>query len=431
MTELNTVPEEFLHFIWENKLFDSNHLYTTEGELVEIIHTGYRNHNSGPDFFNAKVKIAGTIWAGNIEIHKKASDWHKHNHTNDKAYSNVILHAVEKADIPILRDNLSEIPTVELFWPSHLTRNYNNLLKADSWICCQDDFHKIDPVALRIGFNRLMIERLEEKTGEITLRLNNNHHNWNETFYQMLARTFGFKVNASPFELLAKAVPEQLLARHRSRLFSIEAMLFGTSGLLHEELFGDKYFMDLRNEYSFLAKKYSLKMIEAHLWKFMRMRPVNFPTVRIAQLAALVYRSHVLFGKIIDCSTLKDLRMLFKVTASDYWDTHYRFNRKAPNAVPKELGDHSIDSLIINVVIPFLFVYGENQNQSHLKNKALDFLEELPPENNAIIRKWEALGIDARSAFETQALLQLKNKHCIKKLCLNCSIGHTIIKNIS
>lgn len=430
MAELKEVPEEFLHFIWENKLFKSKNLLTTQKETLEIIHTGYRNHNSGPDFFNAKIKIAGTIWAGNIEIHKKASDWHKHHHSDDKAYSNVILHAVEKADIPIFRENKSEIAAVELSWPLQLTQNYQTLLESDTWICCQNDFHKINPVALQISFNRLMIERLEEKTNEILSRLENNHQNWNETFYQMLARMFGFKVNSAPFELLAKAVPEQLLARHRNRLFSLEAFLFGTSGLLHSELFGDKYFMDLRNEFGFLSKKYSLKMIESHLWKFMRMRPVNFPTIRIAQLAALVFRSHSLFAQIIDCTNLKDLKMLFNVTASDYWNTHYRFNRQAPNNFPKDLGDHSINSLIINVVIPFLFVYGENQNQNHLKNRALDILEELPPEKNSIISKWEALGIKARSAFETQALLQLKNKHCNKKLCLNCSVGHKIINYI-
>lgn len=431
MANPNAIPEDFLHFIWENRLFHARNLHTVNGESLEIINTGHRNTDSGPDFFNARVKIDGTLWAGNIEIHKKASDWDKHQHTNDKAYSNVILHAVELADKPVSRENKSEIPTIELKWPEQLTRNYQSLLEANTWISCQDVFHKVDPVMLRLGFNRLMIERLEDKTSEIIVRLERNRHNWNESFYQMLSRMFGFNVNATPFELLARNVPEHLLAKHRNSTFQLEAMLFGASGLLHEELFGDQYFMDLRNEYGFLAKKYAIGMVEAHLWKFMRMRPVNFPTIRISQLAALTYRSQGLFSKILDCQSLKDIQKLFKVKASDYWESHYRFNKPAPRSAPKELGESSVNTLIINVIVPFLFVYGEKQNQHHLKNRALDFLEELPAENNSIIRRWATLGVEARSAFETQALLQLKNKHCLKKTCLNCTIGNKLVKEIS
>ena len=273
-----------------------------------------------------------------------------------------------------------------------------------------------------------MIERLENKTEEIVKRLEENIQNWNETFYQMLARMFGFKVNAVPFELLAKAVPEHILAKHRNSLFQLEALLFGASGLLHTELFGDGYFLDLRKEFDFLAKKYALKGVEPHLWKFMRMRPGNFPTIRIAQFAGLAYNSHGLFGKILDCGNLDELKNLLKVNASGYWVFHYRFNRPAPRAMPRELGEQSVNSIIINVIIPFLFVYGEKQNQHHLKNRALDFLEKLPPEDNVIIRKWESLGVIARSAFETQALLQLKNIHCNRKLCLGCSIGNALVK---
>lgn len=431
MANPKALPEEFLHFIWENKLFHTQNIRTITGETLEIINTGYRNSDSGPDFFNARINIDGTTWAGNVEIHKKASDWERHHHTNDKAYSNVILHVVEQADKPVSRENHTDIATLELKWPVQFTNNYRSLLESNTWISCQKLFYKIDPVMLRLGFNRLMIERLEDKTSEIILRLERNHHNWNESFYQMLSRMFGFNVNASPFEMLARTVPEQLLARHKNSIFQLEAMLFGASGLLHEELIGDQYFMDLRNEYCFLAKKYSLGMVEAHLWKFMRMRPVNFPTIRISQLAALTYRSQGLFSKILECQTLKDIKKLFKVKASDYWESHYRFNRPAPNPGPKELGESSINTLIINVIVPFLFVYGEKQNQHHLKNKALDFLEELPPENNSIIRKWAALGVDTRSAFETQALLQLKNKHCMKKSCLNCAIGNKLVKTIN
>jgi hypothetical protein len=273
-----------------------------------------------------------------------------------------------------------------------------------------------------------MIERLENKTGEIEKRLAENKNNWNETFYQMLARMFGFKVNAVPFELLAKAVPMQILAKHKSNLFQLEALLFGTSGLLNEELIGDEYFIRLRDEFSFLYKKYNLKTVEPHLWKFMRLRPVNFPTIRIAQLAHLIQKSQGLFSKIIETDDLPGLKNLFEVKASDYWDSHYRFNKNTTRRQPKELGETSINTLIINVVAPFLFVYGEKHNQEHLKNRALDFLEQLPAENNSIVKNWKGLGVQPRSAFETQALIWLKNSYCEPKKCLNCQIGNKLVK---
>ncbi|MGM0622124.1 MAG: DUF2851 family protein, partial [Bacteroidota bacterium] len=379
-------------------------------------------------FFNAQVKIDDTLWAGNIEIHKKASDWEKHNHNIDKAYENVILHVVEEADKPTFRMNGTEIPTLEITWPEQFTSNYRKLLDSKSWIACQEQFHQVDPVLLRLGFNRLMIERLENKTGEIEKRLTENKNNWNETFYQMLARMFGFKVNAIPFELLAKAVPMQILAKHKSNLFQLEALLFGTSGLLNEELIGDDYFIRLREEFSFLYKKYNLKTVEPHLWKFMRLRPVNFPTIRIAQLAHLIQKSQGLFSKIIETDNLPGLKNLFEVKASDYWDSHYQFNKNTTRSQPKELGETSINTLIINVVAPFLFVYGEKQNQEYLKNRALDFLEQLPAEKNSIVKNWEGLGIQPRSAFETQALIELKTRYCEPKKCLNCQIGNKLVK---
>lgn len=430
MSTPKAVPEDFLHFVWENRLFFSDNLQTLGGEPLEIVNTGRKNTNAGPDFFNAKVKIGDTVWAGNIEIHKKASDWEKHNHAENKAYENVILHVVEKADRQILRENGSEIATLEIAWPEQYTHNYQKLLDAQTWIACQEQFHRIDPVVLQLGFNRLMIERLEDKTGEIIQRLEQNRQNWNETFYQMLARMFGFKVNAVPFEMLAKAVPMNILAKHKNSPAQLEALLFGASGLLHEELFGDDYFLELRKEFGFLYKKYNLKPVEAHLWKFMRLRPGNFPTLRISQLAALIHRSHGLFSKILETEKVEELKKLFRVKSSDYWDNHYRFNKPSPRFQTKDLGENSIETIIINVVIPFLFVYGEKQNQHHLKNRALEFLEELPPENNSIVEKWEKLGVSARSAFETQALLQLKNKHCTTKKCLACPIGNKLVKSL-
>jgi hypothetical protein len=429
MATPNNLPEEFLQYIWENRLFYTDNLTTTTGERVEVVKTGQRNSDSGPDFFNAKIKIGETVWAGNVEIHKKSSDWQKHNHQNDMAYDSVILHVVETDDSPVKRANNKTIPTLLLKYPERLRINYQNLLDAQTWIACQNQFHKVNPVVLQLGFNRLMIERLEDKTGEILERLEQNNNDWNETFYQVLAKMFGFKVNAIPFELLAKSLSLKTLAKHKNSLLQLEALLFGNAGLLNTQLLGDSYFLQLRNEYSFLYKKYKLKGIESHLWKFMRLRPGNFPTIRISQLAALIYRSHGLFSKIIEIDKIDELKKLFEVSASEYWNSHYNFNKLSKRNSKKRLGETSVNVLIINIVIPFLFVYGEKQNRDYLKNRALEFLEQLPPERNSIISNWKKLGIETRSAFETQALLQLKNIYCKKKKCLNCQIGVKIVKN--
>ena len=428
MSTPNNLPEEFLQYIWENRLFISEKLVTTNNENLKILNVGRRNTDSGPDFFNAKIKIEDTIWAGNIEIHKKSSDWKKHKHHTNKAYDSVILHVVENDDQPVNRTNNQLIPTLILKYPERLRTNYQNLLDAKTWIACQNQFHKIDPIILQLGFNRLMIDRLEDKTDEILGMLNRNKNDWNETFYQMLTKMFGFKVNAIPFELLAKSLPLQILAKHKNNLQQVEALLFGNSGLLNIQLLGDDYYLKLRNEYSFLYNKYQLKGVESHLWKFMRLRPGNFPTIRISQLAALIHRSHGLFSKIIEIESIENLKKLFKVNASEYWNSHYNFNKLSKINSKKELGENSINTLIINIVIPFLFVFGEKQNKPHLKNRALEFLEQLPPENNSIISKWKKLGIESRSALETQALLQLKNIYCEKKKCLNCQIGVKLVK---
>ncbi|MFA5589003.1 MAG: DUF2851 family protein [Bacteroidales bacterium] len=425
-----TVPEEFLCFIWENRLFSTDKLKTIDNESIEVVHAGRRNSHSGPDFFNAKIKIGETLWAGNIEIHKKASDWERHNHSGDRAYENVILHVVEQADRQIRRENGTKIATLEMKWPEQLSKNYQKLLDAKTWIACQEQFHLVNPTMLQLGFHRLMVERLEEKTDEIIGILEKNQQNWNETFYQILARMFGFKVNAIPFELLAKAIPLKILGKHKNSLHQLESLLFGSSGLLSEELFGDSYFTGLRNEFDFLQKKYKLNIVEPHLWKHMRMRPGNFPAIRISQFAALIYRSSSLFSKILKTESVEEIRNLFNVKASEYWDSHYRFNKPSAKVYPKRLGVSAINTLIINVVVPFLFVYGENQNQHYLKDRALDFLEKLPPENNSITDKWKKLGVEPKSAFDSQALLQLKTRHCAQKRCLNCPVGVKLVKRI-
>lgn len=418
--------EDFLQFIWKHRLFHPNKLKTEQEEGIKVIHPGQQNRDAGPDFFNARIRIGETTWAGNVEIHQRSSDWFRHKHEQDAAYDNVVLHVVQKNDKEIKNTKGEIIPTVELEYPGYLEQNYETLLKSKQWISCADSFHEVDPLELQIWFHGLMVERLQQKTANIIQQLSLNNNDWNETFYQFLARNFGFKTNTVPFELLSRALPLSVLSKHKSDLFQLEALLFGTAGLLNEQLLGDDYFLALRQEFSFLYKKYKLHPIEPHLWKFLRLRPVNFPTVRLAQFAALIHQSTALFSHLVEEKDLSKIHQLFNVKASDYWDTHYRFNKTSPKR-QKSLGDSAFQNIIINTVVPFLFVYGDYHNQQQLKDKALDFLENLPAEKNSILDNWQKLGVEVRSAFDSQALIQLKNCYCNPKNCLNCRIGTKLI----
>ncbi len=421
------ITEDFLQFVWEQKLFNGNCMKTVTGEKTEVLDPGLRNRDSGPDFFNARVRIGTTLWAGNIEIHKNSSDWKKHHHQDDGSYNNIILHVVLHYDTPVKRTSGEEIPALVLDFPDHLYDNYRLLMNSSNWIPCQEKFRSVNRLVMKIGFNRLMIERLQERRGEIVQSLQMNAQDWNETFYHFLARNFGFKTNAVPFELLAKSVPHHILEKHQENILILEALLFGQSGLLHQELLGDDYFLKLRADYEFFAKKYHLKPIPGHLWKFLRLRPVNFPTIRIAQFAALIQQAAGLFSRISESPVLPALRNLFHVKASDYWTNHYKFSQPSRSLV-KHLGNSSIDNIIINTVVPVIFVYGETTGNTCLRERALEWLGELPPEENSVMDGWSKLGVEPESAFESQALLQLRNRYCLRKRCLHCHIGTRIIK---
>lgn len=420
--------EDFLQFIWEQRLFDRENQATTAGEKLEIIHTGTRNTDSGPDFFNAKIKIGDTLWAGNVEIHVNASDWYKHQHHIDAAYDNIILHVVVNGDKPAIRAGGETIPTLIMSYPQHLFENYSRLLASQTWIPCESDFHKIDPFVLKIGFNRLLIDRLEDKTCDIIDNLALNRQNWNETFYRFLAQNFGFKTNALPFKLLAQSLPVGILGKHKNNLQQIESLLFGQAGLLHDEI-DDDYYRQLRTEYAFLSKKYALSPMSGHLWKFMRLRPVNFPTIRIAQFAALINKSSNLLSKILDSKNLDSVIKSFDVKASEYWESHYKFGSETSAKGPRRLGESAIYNIIINTVVPFMFVYGNYNSKNHLKDNALEWLDNIPPESNSIISGWKRLGVEPRSAFDTQALIQLKNRYCTLRKCLQCHVGNKLIRN--
>lgn len=419
------MKESILHYIWQQKLFNRHELKTCTGETVEVIDTGRLNTDAGPDFFNAKIKIADTVWAGNIEIHTRASDWHKHNHQNDKSYDNVILHVVKLADMEVQRTTGEQIPQMELIYPADIECRYEELIATQKWIPCADKISDVPDIFIQSWKNALLTERLEQKMKAIQQLLDENNQHWEETFYIILARSFGFNTNSHAFEKLAMSLPLSVIGKHKNDLFQIEALLFGQSGLLNGD-FNDDYSIKLRKEYHFLQSKFNLKPIQVESWKLLRLRPDNFPHIRIAQFAALIHHSSKLFSKIIENPDISYLNEIFKTEPSQYWKTHYLFgNESAPKM--KKLGMNSIHSLIINTVVPFLFCYAYQKNNQDLKDKALSLLEKIPAEKNAVINGWKNTGIIIQTAYDSQAFLQLKKLYCDEKKCLRCRIGHKVL----
>jgi hypothetical protein len=426
---MNAMKEDFLHYIWKLKHLNTLDLFTTCGQPVTIIKSGEHNTDAGPDFFNARLKIGNTIWAGNIEVHLRGSDWYRHLHPRDTSYDSIILHLVYEHDKDIRRKDGSQVPVLELkkYLIKEAWTNYERLQKSTHWLACQNRILEIDPVFIHQLLDRMLLERLEQKTLGIAASFHKNNSGWEETFYAFLARNFGFKINALPFELLAKSLSLSCIYKHRDSQMQIEALLFGQAGFLKDN-FTDPYPAGLKKEYLFLKNKFKLKPLEKHLWKFMRLRPLNFPTLRISQFSSLMYSASGLFSRVLECTSVDDLRSCFSVDASSYWNDHYLFD--VPSVFQKKtLGDAALNNLIINTVVPFFFYYGQEKNLPHYKDLAINFLENLPAEKNAIISKWTAIGIKPDSSSGSQALLQLKNEYCFKKKCLNCTIGSNLIRS--
>ncbi len=433
--------EDFLHFLWRTRRFDLSNLETTTGQSLEILDFGeYNRLDSGADFQNVKIKIDDLTWFGNVEMHLKSSDWLLHKHQNDAAYGNVILHVVYEEDVPIFYQNSniknkkegSLLPCLVLKnrIPEGIFQNYWSILNNEHWIPCQHHFYKVSEITKNLWLDRLLIERLERKTEAIAAAFENNSGDWEETFWQFVARYFGSKVNAEPMERLAHGLPHLILAKHKNQIFQIEALLFGQSGLLETD-FTDDYPKALRKEFVFLQKKHSLTApVSKAAWKFSRMRPQSFPTIRLAQLAALVNQSSHLFSKIITPMLISDLKMLFEVEVSDYWRTHYMFDTPSVYS-EKSFGKNAIDLLLINVVAPFLFFYGKSRKEETMKDQALELLDSLKAEKNVITEGYQKLGLDIKNAAHSQSLIQLKTEYCDKKQCVNCAIGVAILKNMT
>ena len=404
-----------------------NHLRSDDGNSVEVLKPGQYNTGAGPDFFNALIRLNGTLWAGNIEIHIHASDWQRHNHHNDAAYDSCILHVVYENDTSTLRMNGSHIPSIELKnkFSSYLWENYLRLIGTRGWIACQHRIKEVDENTWKITVDRMLQERFEQRTHQIFISLDRNNGNWEECFYQFLARNFGFQLNAMPFEMMARSLPLKYIKKSAGNLTDIEAFLFGQAGMLQEK-FNEDYPQHLQQIYYHLANKYSLKNIPYSSWKFLRLRPVNFPALRIAQFANLLNQCPSLFSTVKESDSLKNLTSVFEITASEYWNTHYHFNKKSAFKI-KKLGSSSINNILINTCIPFLYAWGKYSGAMELTERAHYFLHQLPPEDNHLIKRWKEIGINVQTAVDSQSLIQLKILHCAEKKCITCSIGNQLI----
>ncbi|MBD0350357.1 MAG: DUF2851 family protein [Flavisolibacter sp.] len=417
------MTEKLLQFIWQFGYFNQNALCTTKGEKVQIISTGNVNKNCGPDFLNARIKINETVLAGSVELHIKTSDWNKHGHTGHEQYKNVILHVVYKHDKAI-ENGVSVLP-LENRISKLLLDHYTQLMQGTHFIPCSSAIHGVNELIWLSWKERLLAERLTRKAQNIFAYLKANKDHWEESFWWLLARNFGMPVNADAFELLAKSISINTLAKHKSNIHQLEALLFGQAGLLQAE-YKDDYVKLLKREYLFLQRKYHLQPIFMPL-QFLRMRPQNFPTIRLAQLAMLVHSVTHLFSLIKETEAVETIRNCFDITANDYW--HYRYRFDEPSAYkPKRLGSSMIDTILINTVIPVLFAYSKYTGQEHYKTKALRWLEKIKAETNAITTGFKNFSVHSESAYDTQALLELKNGYCNLKRCLECSVGNALLK---
>ncbi len=421
--------EELLQFIWRQKLHIKKKLKTTCGKRLEIIRPGDQNFHAGPDFFNGRIRIDRLVWAGNIEMHLHASEWYKHGHHLDPAYNNVILHVVKVHDTDIFNSQNRRIHTLVLDYPDSLLSRHNSLSEADPWLPCRHFINKIPSIHMQHWFSLLQTERMELKTGRISRLLLKKNRGWEETFYMALASGYGLPINTLPFEMMVSGIPLQILLEFRDSITDLEAILFGQAGFLHPDNQHGPYTSDLLDKHREKKALFTSGPVPQHLWKFLRLRPASFPTLRISQFAALVHHRFPLMETILSTQSMVEIDQLLRVQASEYWNNHYVFGKCSP-ASAKHMGHQSIRTLIINVIVPFLFTFGRLEHKTTCTNGALDILSQLEAESNHIIKKWTNFGLRPHNAFESQALIQLHNAYCKQKRCLDCQIGAGFIEGV-
>jgi hypothetical protein len=420
------MQEDFLHYIWKHKAFRTSSLKTTKDERVAIKNLGQHNFNSGPDFFNAQLSIDNQIWAGNVEIHLKSSDWYVHNHEVDKAYDNVILHVVWEHDTEIFRKDNSEIPTLELkhYVNKGLLENYEQLIRSKSWINCESHFAEVDDFLLNNWLECLYIERLELKSNTIKEMLVTSNNDWEAVLFKMLLKSFGLKVNGESFLSLANSLDFSMIRKLQNDVLDLEALLFGQSNLLDEHL-ENTYHLDLKQRYQFLKQKFKLNNDGVLPVQYFRLRPPNFPNIRLSQFASLYSLEQNLFSRVIELKTKEDYYKLLKKGVADFWMTHYTFSKISKKS-KKRLTESFIDLMIVNTIIPLKFCYFKSQGKS-IDDDLFNLIREIRIEKNSIISKFLDLKKVEKNALNSQALLQLKHHYCDKNKCLQCAVGNSLI----
>lgn len=424
--------EHLLHFVWKYKLFPLKVLQTTTGLPIEVIDSGLRNADSGPDFFNAKLKINGMLWVGNVEIHMRSSDWYRHGHDRDRAYDSVVLHVAESVDTDLFRSNGEPIPQLQLECSEQVRVHYHELCVAEHRPACFSILRSLPALTVHSWLTALQTERLEQKAVAIARRLERCNNHWEDVFFITLARNYGFGLNGDAFETWAGMLPFRAIDKHRDDLFQVESFFYGMAGLLEESFLDkdkeDEYSLRLRKEFRYLQHKFELtKVMDATLWRFLRLRPDNFPYIRLAQLAYLYQKADKLFSRLLEAETVSEVRTLLMTSTSPYWEEHFVFGRLSSRK-KKTIGERSLDLIIINTVVPFLYAYGSHKAEEKWCDRAGHFLDELKAENNHIVRSWSDAGLPVTSAADSQALIQLQKEYCDRRKCLYCRFGYEYLK---
>ncbi len=421
--------EQLLHYVWKHKLFPLMPLQTTSGQPVEVIDPGLPNMNAGPDFFNAKLKIDGTLWVGNVELHTHASDWFRHGHDRNAAYDNVILHVVGNSDCEVRRANGDPVPQLLLHCPDDVRRRYDELQRTEIYPPCHSILTSLPKLAVHSWLSALQVERFEQKAHAIAARLERYNNHWEDVFFITLARNFGFGLNGDAFETWAGHLPFRAVDKHRDSLFQVEAFFFGQAGLLEEEGQEDDYYRKLRKEFLYLRHKFELSgPMPDNRWRFLRLRPGNFPHVRLAQLAWLYHKEQSLFSRVMAVETPEAAKKILSAQVSPYWEEHFTFRKSSPRR-EKRLGENALNLILINTVIPFLYAYGMHKADERLCDRATRFLETLKAENNRVTRLWDGAGLPVYTAADSQALLQLQKEYCDRKDCLRCRFGYEYLRS--
>lgn len=421
--------ENILHFIWQHQYYNFTQAVTYSGDSIQILHQGNQNNNAGPDFEQAKINIGKVEWNGDVEIHLKSSDWKAHKHQFDKSYNRVVLHVVWEHDKEVRREDGTFLPTLVIkeLVDNELLHKVDGLINSIESIPCLSQIHKISKITLIDTIQRVLISRLERKSEMVLVELETTKGDWAEVAYRLLMRQMGMKVNGDSFYDLAELVPYKLIRKYSHSQMSLEALLFGVSGLLKMAK-DDEYTQFLKGEYAFLNQKHQLlNELKPQQWKFMRLRPSNFPTLRLAQTAALLAQTTNIFEIFTSFSDAKEFTRGFELTTSDYWKSHYRFCKLSKKKVP-DFGKSSVDLLLLNVVAPLLVAYSKKTDDQVYLNKAIVITEQVKSEKNRIIRQWEKVDIHPKNGAESQGLIELYNEHCAAKKCLNCGIGYSILK---